>query len=239
MVFSGFTFLLLFLPASVLCTLAVPGIRGKNAVLCLFSLVFYAWGEPVYVLLMLGSILVNYLIGLGMARFPARKKALLILAVAVNLAAIGWFKYADFLIDSINGIFSAGLPLAEVALPIGISFYTFQILSYVIDVYRGTSEPQRNLLSLATYISMFPQLIAGPIVRYETVREQLKERRMTGDAFAEGLARFAVGLGKKVLLANQMALVADAVLGGGDAPGGVIWLGAVCYTLQIYFDFSG
>ena len=239
MVFSGFTFLLLFLPASVLCTLAVPGIRGKNAVLCLFSLVFYAWGEPVYVLLMLGSILVNYLIGLGMARFPARKKALLILAVAVNLAAIGWFKYAGFLIDSINGIFSAGLPLAEVALPIGISFYTFQILSYVIDVYRGTSEPQRNLLSLATYISMFPQLIAGPIVRYETVREQLKERRMTGDAFAEGLARFAVGLGKKVLLANQMALVADAVLGGGDAPGGVIWLGAVCYALQIYFDFSG
>ena len=239
MVFSSFTFLLLFLPASVLCTLLVPGIRGKNAVLCLFSLVFYAWGEPVYVLLMLASILLNYLAGLGMARYPARKKLLLLLAVLINLGALGYFKYADFLTEGINGLLGTRLPLTGIALPIGISFYTFQILSYVIDVYRGSVEAQRSLLSLATYISMFPQLVAGPIVRYDTVRRQLTERRVTGEGFAEGLRRFALGLGKKVLVANQMALVADAAFRESAAPCPVLWAGAVCYAMQIYFDFSG
>ena len=240
MVFSSFTFLLLFLPAAVLCTLAVRGIRAKNAVLCLFSLVFYAWGEPVYILLMLGSILFNYLIGLGMARYPHRKKLLMILAAAVNIGAIVFFKYLDMLLSVWNGISGARIPPAGIALPIGISFYTFQILSYVIDVYRGKSEPQRDLLTLATYISMFPQLVAGPIVRYETVREQLKSRRVTAEDFAAGLARTAIGLGKKVLLANQMALAADQVFSGtGTAPAAVLWFGAVCYALQIYFDFSG
>ena len=239
MVFSSFTFLLLFLPASVVCTLIARGIRTKNAVLCLFSLVFYAWGEPVYILLMLGSILFNYLVGLGMARYPGRKTLLMVLAAAVNIGAIVFFKYLDMLLSVWNGIFGARIPLAGIALPIGISFYTFQILSYVIDVYRGKTEPQRDLLTLATYISMFPQLVAGPIVRYETVREQLKSRRVTVEDFAAGLSRTAIGLGKKVLLANQMALVADAVFDSGNAPACVLWIGAVCYALQIYFDFSG
>ena len=240
MVFSSFTFLLIFLPAAVLCTLAVRGIRAKNAALCLFSLIFYAWGEPVYVLLMLGSILFNYLIGLGMGRYPGRKTILMVLAAAVNIGAIIFFKYLDMLLSLWNGIFRAGIPLAGIALPIGISFYTFQILSYVIDVYRGKTEPQRDLLILATYISMFPQLVAGPIVRYETVREQLKSRRVTPEDFAAGLSRTAIGLGKKVLLANQMALAADQVFGAGEsAPAPVLWFGAVCYALQIYFDFSG
>ena len=240
MVFSSFTFLLLFLPASVVCTLIARGIRAKNAVLCLFSLVFYAWGEPVYILLMLGSILFNYLVGLGMARYPGRKTLLMVLAAAVNIGAIVFFKYLDMLLSAWNGIFGTRIPAAGIALPIGISFYTFQILSYVIDVYRGKTEPQRDLLTLATYISMFPQLVAGPIVRYETVREQLKSRRVTAEDFAAGLSRTAIGLGKKVLLANQMALAADQIFSNTEtAPAAVLWIGAVCYALQIYFDFSG
>ena len=240
MSFASFTFLLLFLPAAVLCNLAFRDIRAKNACLCVFSLVFYAWGEPVYILLMLASILFNYLIGLAMSRYPREKKALLLLAAAVNIGAIVYFKYLDLLLSVWNSLSGQRIPPAGIALPIGISFYTFQILSYIIDVYRGKTEPQRNLISLAAYISMFPQLVAGPIVRYETVREQLKDRRVTAEDFAAGLSRTAVGLGKKVLLANQMALTADAVFAGSQTPpGAVLWIGAVCYALQIYFDFSG
>ena len=240
MVFSSFTFLLLFLPAAVLCTAAVRNIRAKNAVLCLFSLIFYAWGEPVYILLMCGSILVNYLIGLGMTYYPGRKKLLMILAAVINIGAIVFFKYLDMLLSMWNCIFAARIPLAGIALPIGISFYTFQILSYIIDVYKGRTESQRNLLTLATYISMFPQLVAGPIVRYETVREQLNNRRVTVEDFAAGLSRTILGLGKKVLLANQMALAADQIFANTKAvPASVLWFGAVCYSMQIYFDFSG
>ncbi len=240
MVFSSFTFLLLFLPLSVICTLPLKKTAARNAVLCAFSLVFYAWGEPVYVLLMLGSILLNYAAGLAMERWPSRKKMVLVLALVLNLGAIGYFKYADFLLESLNLLLPDPLPLARVALPIGISFYTFQILSYVIDVYRGEYKAQRNLLSLATYISMFPQLVAGPIVRYGTVEKELRERRITAEGFADGLARCAFGLGKKVLIANQMALAADRIFNAAQGlPGGVYWIGAVCYTLQIYFDFSG
>ncbi len=240
MVFSSFTFLLLFLPLAVLSNLACRSIRAKNVTLCAFSLVFYAWGEPVYILLMLFSILFNYLVGLGMARFPARKGLLLFLAAAVNVGIIVYFKYLDLLLTAWNSLTGARIPPAGIALPIGISFYTFQILSYVVDVYRGRIEPQRNLVSLAVYISMFPQLVAGPIVRYETVCAQLKDRRVTAEAFAEGLSRMVIGLGKKVLLANQMALAADAVFRpDSGASGGVLWIGAICYSLQIYFDFSG
>ena len=240
MVFSSFSFLFLFLPVVLAVYFILPGIKAKNAVLCLFSLLFYAWGEPVCILLMLLSILVNYGIGIGMERFPGRKKALLILALAVNLGAIGYFKYSDFLISNLNRIPGIRLPLTGAVLPIGISFYTFQILSYVIDVYRGQSRAQRDLLSLATYISLFPQLVAGPIVRYETVKNELRSRTVTRQDFAEGLSRFLFGLGKKVLIANQMARGADAVFNAADQPGGwVIWLGALLYTMQIYFDFSG
>ena len=240
MVFSSFTFLLLFLPAAVLCTVAVRNIRAKNAVLCIFSLIFYAWGEPVYILLMCGSILVNYLIGLGMTYYPGRKKLLMILAAVINIGAIVFFKYLDMILSMWNCIFATRIPLAGIALPIGISFYTFQILSYIIDVYKGRTESQRNLLTLATYISMFPQLVAGPIVRYETVREQLNNRRVTVEDFAAGLSRTILGLGKKVLLANQMALAADQIFANTKAvPASVLWIGAVCYSMQIYFDFSG
>ena len=240
MVFSGFTFLLLFLPLSVLCTLPFRKTAYKNAVLCLFSLIFYAWGEPVYVLLMLLSILLNYAAGLAMERKPALKKPVLVLMLVLNLGTIFWFKYADFLLENINSLYSVSLPLTRLALPIGISFYTFQILSYVIDVYRGKHPAQKSLLSLATYISMFPQLVAGPIVRYGTVEKELRERTVTLHGFADGLSRCAFGLAKKVLLANQMALAADCVFNDANLlPGMVYWIGAICYTLQIYFDFSG
>lgn len=240
MVFSSLTFLFIFLPLVLLFYFLLPGIRAKNAVLCLFSLVFYAWGEPVYVLLMIASILLNYLVGLGMERFPGRKKGLLILALIFNLGAIGYFKYAGFFLSSLNSLFSLHLPALQIALPIGISFYTFQILSYVIDVYHGRTAAQRNLLSLATYITMFPQLVAGPIVRYETVREELSARQVSLNDFTEGLSRFFFGLGKKVLIANQMALVADAVFDAAALPpAGALWIGALCYAMQIYYDFSG
>ncbi len=240
MVFSSFTFLFLFLPAVLACCFLVPGIRAKNAVLCLFSLLFYAWGEPVYVVLMVLSIAVNYCIGLGMERFEKRKKPLLVLALVLDLGAIGYFKYADFFLSNLNALFSLDLPMTETALPIGISFYTFQILSYVIDVYRGRTAAQKNLLSLATYIALFPQLVAGPIVKYETVRAELDDRTVTLSDFTDGLSRFCYGLGKKVLIANRMALAADTIFGqSGAASGAVLWIGAVCYTMQIYFDFSG
>ena len=240
MVFSGFTFLFLFLPLAVLCSLPFRNITYRNAVLCLFSLVFYAWGEPVYILIMLLSILLNYAAGLLMERRPHQKKLILVLMLILNLGAIAYFKYADFILGNLNLLFSASLPLTRIVLPIGISFYTFQILSYVIDVYRGEYPAQKNLLSLATYISMFPQLVAGPIVRYGTVEKELRERRVTLSGFADGLARCAFGLAKKVLLANQMALAADCVFDHADSlPGMVYWIGAICYTLQIYFDFSG
>ena len=240
MVFSSLTFLFLFLPAVLLCHRLLPGIRAKNAVLCLFSLVFYAWGEPVYVLLMIASILLNWLAGLGMERFPGRKKLLLLSALVFNLGAIGYFKYAGFFLKSISGVFSLRLPALQIALPIGISFYTFQILSYVIDVYHGRSAAQKSLLSLATYITMFPQLVAGPIVRYETVRDELSDRRVTLEDFTEGLSRFFFGLGKKVLIANRMALAADAVFDAAAVPpSAALWIGALCYTMQIYYDFSG
>jgi len=240
MVFSSLTFLFIFLPAVLLFYFLLPGIKAKNAVLCLFSLVFYAWGEPVYILLMLASILLNWLAGLGMERFPRRRKLLLILVLVFNLGAIGYFKYTGFFFSSLNSLFSLHLPALQIALPIGISFYTFQILSYVIDVYHGRTAAQKNLLSLATYITMFPQLVAGPIVRYETVREELTDRHITLNDFTEGLSRFFFGLGKKVLIANQMALVADAVFDAAALPpAGALWIGALCYTMQIYFDFSG
>ena len=194
MVFSSLTFLFLFLPAVIACYYLLPGVRAKNAVLCLFSLLFYAWGEPVYVLLMAASILLNYLAGLGMERFPRRKKLLLLLALLFNLGAIGVFKYAGFFLSGVSSLFALNLPVLRIALPIGISFYTFQILSYVIDVYHGRVAAQRSLLSLATYITMFPQLVAGPIVRYDTVREELRRRCVTVNDFAEGLCRFFFGL---------------------------------------------
>ena len=242
MVFSSLVFLLAFLPCVLLCYFLMPSIRAKNAVLCLFSLVFYAWGEPVYLFLMLFLILVNY----ALARFmgpdapQGQRKALLILALICDLGAIGFFKYGDFVLINLGALLGVSLPVIGLSLPIGISFFTFQIMSYVIDVYRRETQPQKSLLKLATYISLFPQLVAGPIVRYQTVAEELDSRRETPELFARGLHRFVIGLGKKVVLANGMAMLADTVFGQAVIPGGsVMWLGAIGYMLQIYYDFSG
>ena len=245
MVFSSLTFLFLFFPIVMgvyyLCPRAL-----RNLWLLAVSLLFYAWGEPVYIQLMVASILFNYLSGLGVAALQKREKkgiakALLILCVVGNIGALGVFKYADLLIGTINGIAGSHLALLELALPIGISFYTFQALSYVIDVYRGTVAAQKNPITFGTYIALFPQLIAGPIVQYKTVEEQLSCRRETAAQFAAGIGRFTVGLGKKVLIANQVGALWDTVsaLPQAQLAAGTAWLGALAFTFQIYFDFSG
>ncbi len=245
MVFSSLTFLFLFFPIVIgvyyLCPRAL-----RNLWLLAASLLFYAWGEPVYIRLMVASILFNYLCGLGVAALQKREKkgiakTLLILCVVGNIGALGVFKYADLLIGTINGIAGSHLALLELALPIGISFYTFQALSYVIDVYRGTVAAQKNPITFGTYIALFPQLIAGPIVQYKTVEEQLSRRRETTAQFAAGIGRFTVGLGKKVLIANQVGALWDTVsaLPQAQLAAGTAWLGALAFTFQNYFDFSG
>ena len=223
--------------------LVLPSMRLKNALLIVASLAFYAYGEPVFVVLMIVSTLVNWLVGLGIGRMRAggARKGLLAAAVAVNLAFLGVFKYADMAVSSINGLAGLHLPLPEIALPIGISFYTFQAMSYVIDVYRGDVQAQRNYARVLLYISFFPQLIAGPIVKYHDVEAQLVTRRATLDDVACGFRRFCVGLGKKVLIANTMAVAVDSIFGAdlGDINVAGAWIAALAYLMQIYFDFSG
>lgn len=240
MVFSSQTFLFFFLPLAGLCVL----IRSKpvqNAMLLIASLIFYAWGEPKMVVLMVLVTLVAYGSGFAIVHFEARpraKKAALIAAIVVILGNLVVFKYLSFLFRTFSFL---GLTDPGIALPIGISFYTFQILSYVIDLYRGKIALQRNFFYLLMYVSFFPQLIAGPIVRYETVEQEIRERQVTMDDLAQGFRRFVVGLAKKLLLANQVAQVATIVYSGNPANYGSLmyWLAAIAYTLQIYFDFSG
>ena len=236
MVFSSLTFLFLFFPIVIGVYYLCPRVL-RNLWLLAASLLFYAWGEPVYIRLMVASILFNYLCGLGVAALqkrqkPSPAKALLVLCIVGNIGALGVFKYADLLIDTVNGIAGSHLALLELALPIGISFYTFQALSYVIDVYRGTVAAQKNPITFGTYIALFPQLIAGPIVQYKTVEQQLCGRRETAAQFAEGIGRFTVGLGKKVLIANQVGALWDTVaaLPGTSLTAGTAWLGALAFT---------
>ena len=241
MVFSSVTFLFAFLPATLLGYYVLPR-RWRIAFLLLVSLVFYAWGEPVYVLLMMGSILVNWCIGLLMARWERRKKALLILAVVIDLAMLAVFKYASFLLRTAAALVPAiaGNAAPDIRLPIGISFFTFQILSYIIDVYRGDAKTQRNLVRFGAYVSMFPQLIAGPIVRYTDIEAQLERQTLSVDRFAGGIRLFIIGLAKKLLLANAMGTFWTEM---SAAPGenGLLgaWVGLIAYAFQIYFDFSG
>ena len=241
MVFSSFTFLFIFLPLVLLTYFLAKKRQYRNIVLLVFSLIFYAWGEPVYVLLMLLSIIVNYFIALKIERRKKGKKKWMIMDVIFNLGIIGFFKYGNFMIQNINSIFHSNIGEMNLALPIGISFYTFQVLSYVIDVYRKTVPAQKSMVNLGMYVTLFPQLIAGPIVRYETVAEEIENRKENFNEVVEGLKRFFIGLGKKVLIANQMALIADTIYGGDLEVTGTIalWLAAISYTLQIYFDFSG
>ena len=240
MVFSSLHFLYLFLPLAMLAHLLAPR-PFKNAVLLAFSVYFYAWGEPIYAALMLISVAWNYLTGLQLAvrTRPSARRAALAGAVAVNLAVLGFFKYAGFLVENLNALLGLRLANPNLPLPIGISFYTFQALSYVIDVYRGKAKPQRSFVSFATYITMFPQLVAGPIVKYADIEDQLTRRRTSLAQCGQGLERVILGLSKKVLLANNLGLLADAV-NAMPAPSMLsAWLGAVAYAMQIYFDFSG
>lgn len=242
MVFSSISFLFVFLPLLLAVYFLLPARlrEGRNLVLLLFSLFFYGYGGPRFLLLMLLSIAVNYAGGLLAAPDRRRRRLWTGLVTAVNLGLLGWFKYAGFLGANLNRIWT-GLPVPEVALPIGISFFTFQGLSYVLDVYRGEAEAERNPLRVALYISLFPQLVAGPIVRYTTVADEIRNRRETLDAFTDGAVRFLFGLGKKMLLANQLGLLADQVYATRPEflTTALAWLGAAAYTGQVYFDFSG
>ena len=246
MLFTSLEFLFLFLPAVLAGYFLLPFRYGlKNLWLLAASLLFYAWGEPTFVFVMLGSIAFNYLAALLVDAVRSRHaaaRAALAAAVAGNLAVIGLWKYANFVTATLRGWFPSlqgAIPQASFILPIGISFFTFQALSYVVDVARGNVKVQRNPLKLALYIALFPQLIAGPIVRYSTVCEQIESRHTTLDMFTRGVLRFLYGFNKKMLLANLFAAVADKAFGMSDPGCGMAWLGAIAYTLQIFFDFSG
>ena len=213
MVFSSLVFLCIFLPIVFLGHTILPGIRAKNAMLLLASLVFYAYGEPVYVVLMIASALCNYLFALWIERFQDQKKWIVSVAVILNLALLVIFKYAGFLTESVNTMFGTGFPVPDIRLPIGISFFTFQAMSYVIDVYRGANKAQKNFGKVLLYISFFPQLIAGPIVKYHDVEQEIEHRTQSADGVARGIRRFIAGLSKKVLISNVMGMTADALFG--------------------------
>ncbi len=240
MVFSSLEFLFLFLPLVALLYFLCPG-KARNGLLLFASLLFYAWGEPVYVLVMLGSIAMNYVFGRLVDKCGGqRKKLALGFGVAGNLLMLGVFKYTNFVAENLRSLTGLELPLKEIALPIGISFFTFQAMSYVIDVYRGKAAVQKNVFSFGLYIALFPQLIAGPIVRYSTVAEQIVSRRTTPEMAAAGVKRFMTGLAKKVLLANSAGLLWTQLTGGAAAlPAADAWLAALSFSFQIYFDFSG
>ena len=247
MLFSSSVFIYLFLPAVVFVyyVLLRKSRMLQNIFLVFASLFFYAWGEPKFVLIMILSIFVNYIFGILVDKFrdSTKSKVIIALTVVFNLGILFVFKYLNFSVSIIEKIANVNLHISEIALPIGISFFTFQAMSYVIDVYRSKGEVQKNILNVALYISFFPQLIAGPIVRYETIANEIKNRKETLENFLDGFVRFVIGLAKKVLLANNFAVVADRIFdyseAGNDISSPTAWLGAICYTLQIFYDFSG
>ena len=240
MLFSSIEFLFYFLPAVVLVYFLLPKAL-RNSWLLLASLCFYAWGEPKYIALMLASIGLNYIWGLAIGRAQKQlwKRFFLTLSVITCLGLLGYYKYADFAVENVNALLGTSFPLPRLALPIGISFYSFQILSYTIDVYRGKVEAQRNPIDFGCYVCLFPQLIAGPIVRYIDVDRELKERQTTADDFRLGLRRFIMGLGKKILIANQLGEFLELFRASGEKSVLFYWLYAVGFALHIYFDFSG
>ena len=240
MLFSSMIFLWIFLPAVLILYHLTRSIRVRNGILLAASLLFYAWGEPVYVLLLLGIVALNYLFGRILERH--RNRWLLLLDVAANLLLLGYYKYFDFAASVVNRMLNRDvIAYRNIALPLGISFFTFQALSYVIDVYRGENKVQKSFLRLLLYVSFFPQLVAGPIVKYHDIEQQLTEREHSAEKVTEGIRRFIYGLSKKVLLANTLALYADSIFTTDPAQfrAGALWCGAVLYTFQIYFDFSG
>lgn len=240
MVFSSIPFLFFFLPVFLVLYYLLP-FKYKNYLLLLFSLVFYAWGEPIYILLMVFACGVDYSNGRLIEKHrnsPLKKKILLFISIFVNLSMLGFFKYADFLIDFINYVMNLSIQPLGLELPIGISFFTFQTMSYSIDVYRDNVKVEKNFLTYLAYVSMFPQLIAGPIVRFSTVNEELHERTIDFKGFSNGIFRFMEGLFKKVLIANNIGLLWDTISVMPSASVASAWLGAVAFTLQLYFDFS-
>ena len=240
MLFSSIPFLYYFLPAVLLVYFLVPK-SLRNAVLLLSSLIFYGWGEPKYVLLMIVTIVAFYGCGLaiGSAKNQKAKKAWLTVSVIIGIVLLTIFKYADFFIQSFAAVTGLSLPLLKLALPIGISFYTFQCMSYAVDVYRGTAAPQKNIIAFGAYVALFPQLIAGPIVRYVDVARELENRTTTMDDAMAGIRRFLVGLGKKILLANQLGLLTEIFRDSSQKSILFHWMYAIAFMLHIYFDFSG
>ena len=239
MVFSSGVFLFVFLPVLLVIYYALKGRTARNYILLAASLLFYAWGEPVFIFIMLAAILANYYLVLIMSS-NSHKKFWLICAISLDILLLGVFKYASFITANIADLTGYNSIRVNIALPIGISFFTFQMMSYVFDVYYEKSRPQKNPLYVALYIAFFPQLIAGPIVRYNQIESEIMNRHENFDDFSEGVRRFIYGLGKKILLANFLAVIADNIFGYINNPSVMMsWLGAVAYTLQIYFDFSG
>ncbi len=242
MVFSSLTFLCVFLPAVILLYNLSRSITYKNAVLTITSLAFYAWGEPSFIILLIAASLINYFlaIGIGASKKKSSAKAFLAAAVVFDILMIGVFKYAAFVVNSVNGVLGLSFPVPEIGLPLGISFYTFQILTYVIDVYKRQTPVQKSYLKFLAFVSMFPQLIAGPIVRYSEVAKSLDKRHVTLDAFADGASQFVLGLGKKVMLANFAGDAVDLLFAASTHPTvASSWLGIIFYSFQLYFDFSG
>lgn len=240
MVFSSISFIFYFLPLVLIAYFIVPQ-RFRNIVLLAGSILFYAFGEPIYVLLLLFSSIVDYVHGLIIEKYRGDKKAKLALisSIVINVSLLAFFKYADFMILNLNNWFDLGLKTLNLRLPIGISFYTFQTMSYTIDVYRGKARVQRNLLKLSTYVTLFPQLIAGPIVRYKDIENQLDDTKISYDNFAYGIKRFITGLAKKVLLANSLGQLSVITSSASEPSVLFYWIGAIAFALQIYFDFSG
>lgn len=239
MVFSSTIFLFIFLPIVFILYYISPWMRVRNLLLITASLVFYAFGEPLYVLIMLGCVILNYIFGRLLSGGRGNRKLIVTVAVILNVSLIGVFKYTDFLIETLNEILGTALPLPGIPLPIGISFFTFQAMSYVIDVYRNEERGERNFSNLLLYISFFPQLVAGPIIKFEDIRMELSKRNTDIKEIAEGIQRFISGLGKKILIANVMGLVCDSIFAMGEVNILLAWTAGISYTLQIYFDFSG
>lgn len=254
MLFADILFLFIFLPICIILYFVAKDIKSKNTVLLVFSLIFYAWGEPVRILLLIFSAAINYALAImiELSKDSGKGRPHLIVSLIFNIGMLGIFKYTDFFIGNINGIFGTSIPFQHIALPLGISFYTFQIISYMMDVYWDKVSAQRSFPDLLMYISLFPQLVAGPIVRYETIAEEIKYRETTISDFAAGLSRLIVGLTKKVVIANNLNLLVELMFNVEKSAEGVTtavnvgnstvvgaWIGVIAYSLQVYFDFSG
>lgn len=242
MVFSRLFFIYVFLPVCLLCYALAKGTKRKNTVLIFFSLIFYAWGEPVYIFLMLATAAVNYVCALLIGKYQGKRgdTAATVFAVVYDLLMLGIFKYSGFIVENINALFSSSIPVPDIRLPIGISFYTFQTISYIIDCHWEKVKPQKSFKNFLLYLALFPQLVAGPIVRYSKIEKEIAQRTIELRDVSYGLNRVALGLAKKVLLANQLSLIVDSFLGNiGSSTVAGAWYGAIAYGLQIYFDFSG